>query len=188
MALGDSPKQGCGTIRALRKAIFICVVVALPALGAEAGLVALKLNALGLQAIDSGRMEVRNDSVYLFGQLANGRDTKQGQWACAKVASIVLQKAGAMKSVVLGVHQIESSLKRWKRIEVEDSLIPGDVVVWTRRYNAGRNGTCIGSGTCHVGIVTSKGYFHNDPLRKKPSIGGLSLLAFKFKYGLRPKP
>jgi len=150
--------------------------------------VANKLNVLGLQAIDSGKMEIRNDSVYLFGQLTNGRDTKRGQWACAKVASIVLHRAGAMKNVVLGVNQVESSLKHWKLIEVEDSLIPGDVVVWTRRYNAGKNGACIGSGTCHVGIVTSKGYFHNDPLRKQPSIDGIALLAFKFKYGLRPNP
>ena len=153
--------------------------------GSELNSLSNRLNALGLQAVDSGKMEIRNDSVYLFGKLTNGMDTKNGQWACAKVASIVLQKSGSIKNVVLGVNQIESSLRKWKRIDNEDSLLPGDVIIWTRRYNAGKNGNCTGSGTCHVGIVTTKGYFHNDPLKKRPSIDGISLLAFKFKYGLR---
>ena len=75
-----------------------------------------------MQAVDSGKMEIRNDSVYLFGKLTNGMDTKNGQWACAKVASIVLQKSGSIKNVVLGVNQIESSLRKWKRIDNEDQL------------------------------------------------------------------
>ncbi|HNY31513.1 MAG TPA: hypothetical protein PKO15_11555 [Fibrobacteria bacterium] len=167
--------------------LFLCFAWICDSFAVGPNLTSSKLNVLGLQAIDSGEMVMRNDSVYLFGVLTNGADTKKGQWACAKVASIVLQKSGSMKHVVLGVSQIESSLKNWKRIDREDSLIPGDVVIWTRRYKAGKDGNCVGSGTCHIGIVTTKGYFHNDPLLKRPSMDGLSLLAFKFKYGLRPK-
>ena len=47
------------------------------------------------------------------------------------------------------------------------------------------DGSCIGGGTCHVGIQTSKGRFHNDPMLRHPSFDGLSLLAFRFKAGYR---
>lgn len=146
-----------------------------------------QINAIGLQAIDSGKMTIRHDTVLLFGVRTNGIDTKNGRWACAKVASILLKQSGAMKHVVLGVNQIESELKSWTKIESEDSLRPGDVIIWTRRYKGGPNGACTGGGTCHVCIVTTRGYVHNDPLLKRPSLNGLSLMAFKFKYGLRPR-
>lgn len=144
-----------------------------------------RIDSLARTALDAGALREHGDSVILHGVRINGPDTKQGRWACAKVASIVLHRAGAMPSVVLGVRQIETALKGWKRIESEDSLRPGDVVVWTRRYNAPKNGSCIGTGTCHVGIQTARGRFHNDPLLRRPSFDGLSLLAFRFKAGYR---
>ncbi|MCB9497483.1 MAG: hypothetical protein H6686_11410 [Fibrobacteria bacterium] len=146
---------------------------------------AARLDSLALATIEGHGLRTTHDSVVLFGVRTNGPDTKNGRWACAKVASVVLRRAGAMPKVVLAVRDVERALSKWTPITSEDSLRPGDVVVWTRRFDAPANGACIGGGTCHVGIVTSRGYFHNDPLRKQPTLGGLSLLAFQFKAGYR---
>jgi hypothetical protein len=143
------------------------------------------LDRIARAALDSGRMEVRHDSVLLYGVHTNGADTRHGRWACAKVASTVLHRAGALPRVVLGVRDIEKALAKWTRVTSEDSLRPGDVVVWTRRYDAPADGSCIGGGTCHVGVVTSRGRFHNDPLRGRPVYDGLALAAFRFKTGYR---
>ncbi len=144
-----------------------------------------RIDSLARVGLDSGALSRHGDSVVLYGVRTNGPDTKQGRWACAKVASIVLHRSGVMKKVVLGVREVELALRSWKRIDDEDSLRPGDVVVWTRRYDAPEDGSCIGGGTCHVGIQTSKGWFHNDPLLRRPSFDGLALLAFQFKAGYR---
>lgn len=144
------------------------------------------LNQIAKNGLDEQFLVNRNDSTFLYGIQTNGTDTHNGQWACAKVASILLQKSGLLPHPVLAVAQIEKELSLWKRIDREKDLKPGDVVIWTRRYNAPSNGKCIGSGTCHVGIYTDSGYVHNSPIARKPTLGGLSLLAFKFKAAYRP--
>ncbi len=87
--------------------------------------------------------------------------------------------------VELGVAGVERALWSWQRVTAERELRPGDVVVWTNRFKGNRNGACTGGGTCHVGIVTSDGYFHNDPLGDGPTFDGLGLLVFRFKAGFR---
>lgn len=145
-----------------------------------------RLDSLARTGLEPASLRVQGDTVLLYGVRTNGSDTKEGRWACAKVASIVLRRAGAMRSVVLGVRDIETALKGWTRVAHEDSLRPGDVVIWTRRFDAPADGSCIGGGTCHVGIRTSRGTFHNDPLLRRPSFDGVSLLGFRFKAGYRP--
>lgn len=145
-----------------------------------------RIDSLARTALDPTSLYTHGDTVSLYGIRTNGADTKQGRWACAKVTSIVLRRAGAMRSVVLGVRDVENALKGWERIDDEDSLRPGDVVVWTRRYDAPKDGSCIGGGTCHVGVQTSRGRFHNDPLLRRPSFDGIALAAFRFKSGYRP--
>jgi hypothetical protein len=144
------------------------------------------INATALKAKDSVNFSMTNGKTYLYGTQTNGPDTRNGQWACAKVVSIILIKSGVDMPMQLGVCGCETKLSKWKKIYSKDSLVPGDVVVWTSRFKGNRSKACTGCGTCHIGIFTKKGYFHNDPLLKKPGFGGLSLLGFKFKYGLRP--
>lgn len=146
---------------------------------------ARRIDSVASISVDPGFLRIERDSVFLHGVWTNGPDTREGKWACAKVVSIVLRRTGAMKNIVLGVRDIEVALKGWRKISEEDSLRPGDVVVWSRRYQAPPDGSCIGGGTCHVGIQTSKGRFHNDPMLRHPSFDGLSLLAFRFKAGYR---
>lgn len=128
----------------------------------------------------------RDGKVFLYGQRTNGADTQGGSLACAKVVSIVLRQAGVNMGVELGVAGVERALGSWQRVTAERELRPGDVVVWTNRFRGNRNGACTGGGTCHVGIVTSDGYFHNDPLGDGPTFDGLGLLPFRFKVGFRP--
>lgn len=146
---------------------------------------ARRIDSVARGSTERGSLRIERDSVYLHGVWTNGPDTREGRWACAKVVSIVLRRTGAMKNIVLGVRDIETALKGWRKIQEEDSLQPGDVIVWTRRYQAPPDGSCIGGGTCHVGIQTSQGRFHNDPMLRHPSFDGLSLLAFRFKAGYR---
>lgn len=154
-------------------------------LGAATGKLPERLDSLARTALEPTSLRVQGDTVMLYGMRTNGSDTKGGRWACAKVASIVLRRAGAMRSVVLGVRDVETALKGWTRVTHEDSLRPGDVVIWTRRFDAPADGSCIGGGICHVGIRTSRGTFHNDPLLRRPSFDGVSLLGFRFKAGYR---
>ncbi len=151
---------------------------------AGAGAADIERAALATKKLEN--LQTNESKILLYGQRTNGSDTKYGQWACAKVVSIVLRKAGVKMDLQLGVGGIERSLKTWKRIGDSDDLKPGDVVVWTSRTKGNANRSCTGGGTCHVGIYTSDGYFHNDPRIKKPSFDGISLWAFKFKVGLRP--
>ena len=124
--------------------------------------------------------------VLLYGQRTNGPDTEAGELACAKVVSIVLREAGVKLDVQLGVVGVEQALRRWPKVTSEDDLRPGDVVVWTSRLKGNRSRACTGGGTCHVGIRTRDGDFHNDPLGDSPTFGGLGLLGYRFKVAFRP--
>jgi hypothetical protein len=159
------------------------ILAAFPGSGAD---LAGVINSTALKAKDTPNYSVVHDKAYLYGVQTNGPDTRNGQWACAKVVSIILIKSGVDMPMQLGVCGCETKLSEWKKIFCKDSLAPGDVVVWTSRFKGNKNKACTGCGTCHIGIFTEKGYFHNDPLFKKPGFGGLSLIGFKFKYALRP--
>jgi hypothetical protein len=125
------------------------------------------------------------DKVILYGQQTNGPDTRKGKWACAKVVSIVLRQAGVPMKVERGVSGVERSLARWRKVTSSSDLRPGDVVVWTSVFKGNANRSCSGGGTCHVGIYTTEGYFHNDPLGDHPIFGGLGLLGYRFKVAFR---
>ncbi|MFH0975398.1 MAG: hypothetical protein V1874_06410 [Spirochaetota bacterium] len=144
------------------------------------------INDVACKALDKKYFTDENGIVKLYGIRTNDADTRYGKWACAKVATIILQKAGAIKEIMLGVGRVEELLRHWKKIEDESSLKPGDVIVWVNRFSGRKDGKCTGGGNCHIGIVTKKGYFHNSPASRVPTFDGASLWAFKFKIGYRP--
>ncbi len=149
-------------------------------------LTAKKINKIGSEALNTENYVEKNGKIILYGTRTNGVDTKNGQWACAKVATIILKKAGAVNKISLGVRHVETALKNWKRIKNKEDLKPGDVIIWVNRFTGRDDERCTGGGNCHVGIVTDKGYFHNSPLSDAPTFGGISLWAFYFKIGYRP--
>lgn len=144
-----------------------------------------RINRTALDTGLPGNLVVDKNKVVLYGVRTDGDDTNGGKWACAKVVTVVLRKAGADVKVVTGVASVESALRRWKKITSERDVLPGDVVVWTSRLK-GDGRTCTGSGTCHVGIKTTSGYFHNNPLGRSPTFGGAGLWMYKFKVAYRP--
>jgi hypothetical protein len=166
---------------------WILAIGLLPSLAiAEADLAQL-INQAALHGLDDTSLVVKNKKVILFGIQTNGADTKNGKYGCAKVVSVTLRKAGVDIPVTLGVSGIEMQLRTWNKIRDEDSLQPGDVVIWTSRFKGNKNGSCTGGGTCHVGIKSEKGMFHNNPLGYQPIYDGLGLATgYKFKLGLRP--
>jgi hypothetical protein len=145
-----------------------------------------KINHIACNALEGGNYSDKLGVIKLFGIRTNGPDTRNGRLACAKVATIILKKAGATKKIYLGVRHVEKELKHWKKIQNEDDLKPGDVIVWTNRFSGRPDGRCTGGGNCHVGIVTVNGYFHNSPVTATPTFGGVSLWGFRFKVGFRP--
>lgn len=144
------------------------------------------ISDLASAALDKENYKEENGKIKLYGIVTNGADTKNGELACAKVVTIILQKAGAVDKVSLGVRNVESALKNWKQINDKSSLRSGDIIVWTNRFKGREDQKCTGGGNCHVGIVTEKGYFHNSPISNSPTFGGISLWFFKFKVGFRP--
>jgi hypothetical protein len=145
--------------------------------------------AIDRAVVETARAEnlrVTEKKVILYGEQTNGPDTRQGKWACAKVVSLVLRRAGVKMNVERGVAGVERALGGWKKIADESDLRVGDVVVWTRRWKGNDDGRCTGGGTCHVGIYSSKGYFHNNPLSDRPTFDGIGLWGFKFKLAFRP--
>jgi hypothetical protein len=126
------------------------------------------------------------DQVLLYGHPTNGADTRYGRWACVKVTTIVLRQAGVPIPVLHSVPQVEAALHGWRRIPDQSALRPGDVVVWTSRLHGNTDGGCSGYGTCHVGIFTDQGYFHNSPIRWSPVFNRIGLWAFRFKEAFRP--
>jgi hypothetical protein len=145
------------------------------------------INKFAIDSLDEKNYKNENGNIFLYGIQTNGSDTNQGKLACAKVASIVLKKAKALDRIVLAVRNIEDQFKNWKKIDKEEDLKPGDIVIWVNRYSGRNDKKCTGNGNCHVGIFTDKGYFHNDPILKSPSFNGVSLLGFYFKNAYRPK-
>jgi hypothetical protein len=172
----------------MRFAAVLAVAVASVGLYPAAGFAspAADINGAALATRRSSHLVRQGGRVLLYGQQTNGPDTRAGKWACAKVVSIVLRQAGVKMPVRLGVAGVERTLRDWKRLDTSDDLEPGDVVVWTRRWKGNPDRSCTGGGTCHVGIYTSEGYFHNDPLGDSPTFGGIGLLGFKFKVAFRP--
>lgn len=150
------------------------------------GQTAERIHALATNALNKGNYTQRAGVVTLYGIRTNGPDTKNGKLACAKVVTIILQKAGIVDRHALGVRHVESALKDWRKIESPKDLKPGDVVVWLNRFKGRKDQQCTGGGNCHVGILTKNGYFHNSPITNAPTFGGFSLLALKFKTGYRP--
>jgi hypothetical protein len=148
---------------------------------------ASQINKVALETRTEENLYIKDKKVYLYGQQTNGADTRNGQLACAKVVSIILIKAGIKLSLQLGVAGIESNLKDWERIGNKKDLKPGDVVIWVSTIKGNRDCSCTGGGTCHVGIYTEKGYFHNNPLGHSPIFNGIGLLLkYKFKVAYRP--
>lgn len=144
------------------------------------------IHHLARHALDAENFKEEGGKIKLYGIVTNGPDTKNGDLACAKVVTIILQKAGVVDKVSVGVRHVESALTRWKQIKSKSDLKPGDVIVWTNRFKGRNDLKCTGGGNCHVGIVTDKGYFHNSPISDAPTFGGISLWFFKFKVGYRP--
>jgi hypothetical protein len=144
------------------------------------------INAIVSKALEKENFSDEDGVLKLYGIQTNGADTKNGVWACAKVVTIVLKKAAAVKRISLGVRHVEADLKRWKKIKREEDLKPGDVIVWVSRFKGRDDRRCTGGGNCHVGIVTENGYFHNSPLLNKPTFDGISPWGFSFKMGYRP--
>ena len=145
-----------------------------------------RIHSLAANALEKGNYAHQNGVVKLYGIRTNGPDTRNGKLACAKVVTIILQKAGIVEKYALGVRHVEAALKNWQKVENQKDLKPGDVVVWVNRFKGRDDQNCTGGGNCHVGIFTKHGYFHNSPIAKAPTFGGFSLLAFKFKMGYRP--
>lgn len=145
------------------------------------------INEAALNALSDSNLVVADDKVILYGVQTNGIDTKNGKYGCAKVVSVTLRRAGVNIPVLLGVAGIETELRKWMKVRKSDSLLPGDVVVWISRFKGVKGGACIGGGTCHVGIYSENGYFHNNPLGNSPIYNGIGLkLGYKFKYAFRP--
>ncbi len=70
-----------------------------------------KINNLACKALEGGNYSDKKGVIKLYGIRTNGPDTQNGRLACAKVASIILKKAGVTKKVSLGVRRIEEDLK-----------------------------------------------------------------------------
>lgn len=122
----------------------------------------------------------------LYGRVINDESTKFGRLACARVASIILNKAGVGVSVTDGVGSLESQLRGWKRIESVAALERGDVVVWRKRF---ADDQCSGGGDCHVGIYMGGGFaYDNDGKLGYPIPYPVApRIAFAFKVGYRAR-
>lgn len=145
-----------------------------------------RIHAIAAHALEKGNYAHHDGIVELYGTRTNGPDTRNGKLACAKVVTIILQQAGIVSRISLGVRHVESALKDWEKVESPKDLKPGDVVVWVNRFRGREDQQCTGGGNCHVGVLTENGYFHNSPITNAPTFGGFSLWAFKFKMGYRP--
>jgi hypothetical protein len=146
-----------------------------------------RIHALASHALEKGNYSQHDGVIKLYGIRTNGPDTRNGELACAKVVTIILQKAGVVDRTLLGVRHVEAALDGWKKVESPKVLKPGDIVVWVNRFKGRKDQQCTGGGNCHVGILTENGYFHNSPIINAPTFGGFSLWAFKFKAGYRPQ-
>lgn len=150
------------------------------------------------EAVVQAENHIRDEGgvKYLYDVSIHNSCNKNGKYACARVAAAVLKQAGVIirrtnsgpchGSLALAVNEVENQLqaRRWKKVESSWSLKPGDVVIWRKITNL--SGDCTGNGSCHVGIHSRKGIFHNDPWWNTPGYGTLSLAFFSFKVAYRP--
>lgn len=153
----------------------------------QAQALALRINQAASQALQPEHLVIQQRRVLLYGVQTNTADTLHGKYACAKVVSVTLRQAGVKIPVTLAVAGIETHLKHWQRIRHAEQLKPGDVVVWISRFKGHPHGACTGGGSCHVGIVSDRGFFHNNPLGNRPIFNGIGLsLGYRFKAAYRP--
>lgn len=167
----------------LRDFIILLVLCSCPPLAHAQ--TAERIHALAMHALDKDNYSYRNGVVELYGIRTNGPDTGNGRLACAKVVTIILQKAGIVDGYSLGVRHVEAALKDWQKVEDPKHLKPGDIVIWVNRFKGRKDQQCTGGGNCHVGILTENGYFHNSPIINTPTYGGFSILFLKFKAAYR---
>jgi hypothetical protein len=144
------------------------------------------IGSLALHGLASPNLQEKKGDLYLYGVRTNGPNTEHGRLACALVVSAVLKQAQVMQPVV-GVRHIEAHLESlgWQKITRKKDLQPGDVVIWNSRWMGRKDKRCTGGGNCHVGIFTSKGYFHNHPDKRRPVINKPSVLRYAFKNAFR---
>jgi hypothetical protein len=165
---------------------FIAGIFLLLALHGNGQDLASKINSKAIDTKDKSTLYKKDGKVFLYGQQTNDAETQKGKLACAQVVSIVLREAGLNIPVQLGVNGIETQLSKWQKITKVSDLKPGDVVVWTSIFKGNKDCTCTGGGTCHVGIYTEKGFFHNNPLSDCPTFNGIGLsMGYKFKVAYR---
>lgn len=65
------------------------------------------IDSLATHGPDGYNAKTIGDKFFLYNIQTNGKETFNGKWACAKVASIILTKANVFHSPVLGVREIE---------------------------------------------------------------------------------
>lgn len=131
------------------------------------------------------KVESGNRIYELYGTEINDESTAYGRLACARVASILLRKAGVDTKILDRVAQIEKLVSDWKKINSPIDLLPGDVIIWKAR---GNGDVCKGGGDCHVGIIIDDGQaYQNDWNLGYPVAAPInSIPGFTFKMGYRP--
>ncbi len=82
-------------------------------------------------------------------------DVAGGNLACAKVATTILQEAGANDKVILSVGATKRYLMKngWKKAKKPPK--PGDVIIWapTKGYTKDENGVSVANGHRHIGVA-----------------------------------
>ena len=68
------------------------------------------INQLASTALQSKSYREKDGKTILYGVTTNGPDTKNGQWACAKVVTIILKEAKVVDSISVGVRHVENAL------------------------------------------------------------------------------
>ena len=157
------------------------------------------INERAKSALHSKHFSTEGSTNKINGFSINPEETYFGALACARVVSAVLFGAGLfvpqldkfgkpLKNMALAVYEVEFFLekKNFKKIYNESSLLPGDIIVWKSISNSNPNHFCSGQGNCHIGIVTDKGIFHNNPASRFPDFDQSSIRdSYRFKIGFR---
>jgi CRISPR/Cas system-associated protein Csm6 len=94
------------------KVLHIIFCAILVASSAQAGTAKL-INEYACKGLDEENYNETNGIIKLYGIRTNGPDTKNGQLACAKVVTIILQKAGVVEEIALGVRHVEKVIEKW---------------------------------------------------------------------------
>lgn len=160
---------------------------------------ASRINAAALKALHPSNYDTSKRVHTLYGHAINHADVNYGFLACARVVAAVLSVDGVIvprlnngvetRTLALAVYEVETRLSklRWKKIYNEEALLPGDVIVWRGLTNNKPGYFCAGNGSCHVGIVTTQGTFHNNYSYPRPNFDTSVLEgSFVFKVAYRP--